>query len=133
MEKGKRILATLTLILIIGGCTSTPMISLTKTDIPGLVGKWKGDFYCAPHSESQISELTILNEKLEGEITFDINSRERTTHRFAGQIKDENFVIGWEKDRWVTLTLYKGNAKAKLKGHFEWRDHRGTLAFQKIE
>jgi len=119
--------------LILGGCASIPITPLSKNDIPELVGKWKGDFYCVAHSNFQISELKILNENLEGEITFDTNSREKTTHSFAGQIKDEKLVIGWEKDRWVKLALYKGNGKIKLKGNFEWRDHRGTLAFHKIE
>ena len=133
MEKRKQIMAILILILIIGGCASIPITSLTKNDIPELVGKWKGDYYCVTHSNSQISELRILNENLEGEITFNTNNREKTTHSFAGQIKDEKLVIGWEKDRWVKLALYKGNGKIKLKGNFEWRDCRGTLSFHKIE
>lgn len=114
-------------------CATVPPTPISRDNLSQLVGKWKGDFYCTTHSSEQFSELKILNENLEGEITFDTTKRKETTHAFSGQMQQGKFTISWEKDRWVKLMLYKLDNKIQLKGNFEWREHRGTLSFQKGE
>jgi len=115
-------------------CATIPIKPLAQSDIPELVGKWKGilDASSGSVSSVQSTELEIFNDKLEGKWIIHGTSQGTVGHPFVGRIEDGRLVFSWEEDRWVKLSLAKSNGKIQLKGPFQWRQWQGTLSFQKV-
>lgn len=142
-EMGMReILYRSLLFLLLGGltsCTNIPIKPLAQSDIPELVGKWKGVLTASRFPESsiqsteQLTELEILSETLEGKWIIHGTSQGTVGHPFMGKIEDGKLVFSWGRDRWVKLGSIKRNSKTELKGQFQWEQWQGTLSFQKLD
>jgi len=116
-------------------CATIPIKPLEQSDIPELIGKWKGVLKATSGSESseQSTELEIFNEGLEGKWIIHGTSQGTVSHPFVGKIEGSKFVFSWANDRWVKLGLIKSNDKKKLEGPFRWSQWDGTLSFRKVE
>ncbi|MBM4307127.1 MAG: hypothetical protein FJ123_10360 [Deltaproteobacteria bacterium] len=134
----KRVILGLILLfasVVLLSCTTIPTKPLTQSDIPELVGKWKGVLKATSGSESseQSTELEIFNESLEGKWVIHGTSQGTVSHPFVAKLENGRLILSWPKDRWVKLGLIKSNDKKKLEGPFRWSQWDGTLSFRKVE
>lgn len=134
----KRVILGLILLfasVVLLSCTTIPTKPLTQSDIPELVGKWKGVLKATSGSESseQSTELEIFNESLEGKWVIHGTSQGTVSHPFVAKLENGRLILSWPKDQWVKLGLIKSNDKKKLEGPFRWSQWDGTLSFRKVE
>jgi hypothetical protein len=115
--------------------------SVSREDIPALVGRWEGrvDLNEGSYVFTHPVIFSIANENLEGRL--DIYASKVRTHPFVGKtpapegvgyakVEDGNLAILWEEYRWARLTFHKD--KTWLKGELRWENGVGTLWLQKV-
>lgn len=130
------------LLLISTSCaTTSSMRSVSKEDIPTLVGRWEGrvDLTEGSYAFTYPVIFSIANENLKGEMS--IYASKVRIHPFVGKtpaseevgyakVEDGNLAISWEEYRWAKLTFHKD--KTWLKGELRWENAIGTLWLQKV-
>lgn len=122
------------LVILILSCATTHPVPISSDGLPELKGKWKGYMVMTNGTieSTQDTELEILTENLKGKVIFHGTPAGTVSHPFHAKLEGGKFLCVWEKDRVMSLNLYKDGGKMILKGDLRWREWRGTIFFRKI-
>jgi hypothetical protein len=119
-------------LVVLLGCATVPIKSITEADLPDLKGKWKGDYQVQGYSKPVPVALEI-NEYLQGWMTMVILEGSGAGFPFYGSLEKGRIVYSWRKGEYINLNLRKGEGKMKLQGDCQFRDSRGTMFLDKIK
>jgi hypothetical protein len=119
-------------LVVLLGCATVPIKSITEADLPDLKGKWKGYYTTVGYSVSLPVKLEI-NEYLHGKMTMDQVERGPNTFPFYARLENGRMVCSWAKRGYINLSLRKGEGKMKLEGDWQSEDWAGTMFMDKIK
>ncbi|MGA2319000.1 MAG: hypothetical protein ABSG71_21845 [Thermodesulfobacteriota bacterium] len=119
-------------LVVLLGCATVPIKSITQADLPDLKGKWKGFYQSRDGSYIQPVELEIFNEGLKGKITYSHADRPATSSPFNGKIENGR-IIHSLGDQYINLNLRMGEGKMKLEGDYRIQKYEGPISLDKIK
>jgi hypothetical protein len=119
-------------LVVLLGCATVPIKSITEADLPDLKGKWKGHYQPQDWPVSQPVALEI-NEYLQGSMMMFLVDRGAAGFPFYGSLEKGRIVYSWRKGEYINLNLRKGEGKMKLEGDCQFKDSRGTMFLEKIK
>jgi hypothetical protein len=119
--------------VVLLGCATVPIKSITQADLPDLKGKWKGFYQSRGGSYIQPVELEIFNEDLKGKITMSHADRPATSFPFNGKLEKGRIVYSWWEGQYIHLNFRKVEGKMKLEGDYRIEKYEGTISLDKIK
>ena len=121
-------------LVVLLGCATVPIKSITQADLPDLKGKWKGVYQSRGGTYIQPVELEIFNEDLKGMITFGHANRPATSAPFNGKIENGRIVYSGGDIQYINLNFRKGEGKMKLEGDYLiQQQYEGTISLDKVK
>ena len=137
----KRFKWVLLVVIIVGlGCATAPTKPISQSDLPGLIGMWRGYMTVPAYGQTNQSadfrssvELEIFNSSLKGRLTRFFGKSQTERYSFPGKIEDGRLVAYWKNGGWMKMNLRQGNAKMELEGDYEFPRISGSIVLKKVQ
>jgi len=118
-------------LVVLLGCATVPVKSVTQADLPDLKGKWIGNYTTQGFSDTLPLELQI-NENLQGTIVWGQFEGGNKSYPYYGRLENGRIVSYWENGHFI-WNLRKGEGKMKLEGDWKSGKWGGTMFLYKVK
>lgn len=122
-------------VVLLLSCATLAVKPITQADLPDLKGKWKGfyQYRGGSYTTSTLAvELEILDEKLNGNWTWNRADRPPADFPSNGKIENGRIMYSWPGGQ-ADLGLRKGEGEMKLEGDYQFESHEGTMYLNKVK
>jgi hypothetical protein len=121
-------------LVVLLGCATVPIKSVTQADLPDLKGKWIGNYTTQGFSVDLplALELDIFGEYLRGTMVWGQFEGGSKAYPYYGKLEKGRIVSSWESG-YINLNLRKGEGKMKLEGDWQSGKWGGTMFLYKVK